>query len=139
MLSKAFQLCECVWKKIISTEVFIFSGNGAKLELPRQEINLCFIVMTEAEDQTNLRSWGSPHCRRSVPTAWFQAKTPKSSKSSQFCKNFLKNKLPHVPVTQFVYYINVGMFKQPFSSLGPPVIREQPPEQETIKRCGQQQ
>lgn len=75
-------------RKIISTEVFIFSGKGAKLELPRQENSLCFIVMTEAEGQTNLRIRGSSRCRRSVPTTWFQAKNPKSSKSSQFRKNF---------------------------------------------------
>lgn len=84
-LAKAFQLCKHVWKKLTITEGFIFSGKGAKLELPRQEISLCFIVMTEG--QTNLRCWGYPPCRRSVPTTWLQAKNPKSSKSSQFYKN----------------------------------------------------
>lgn len=52
-LVKAFQLHEYVWKNIIITEVFMFSGKRAKLELPRQEISFCFIVMTEAEGQTN--------------------------------------------------------------------------------------
>lgn len=33
-LVKAFQLHEHVWKNIIITEVFMFSGKGAKLELP---------------------------------------------------------------------------------------------------------
>lgn len=76
-LAKAFQLCERTWgKKIIITEVFIFSGKGAKVELPKQEISLCSVVMTEAEGQTNLRCWGYPPCRRSVPTTWFQAKKP---------------------------------------------------------------
>ncbi|XP_074940235.1 proteasome assembly chaperone 4 isoform X1 [Phalacrocorax aristotelis] len=97
-LAKTFQLCESIWKKIMITEVFIFLGKGAKLELPRQEVSLCFIIVTEAEGQTNFRSRGSPHWRRSVLTTWFQAKTPKSSKSSEF-HNFLKNKLLHVPVT----------------------------------------
>lgn len=52
-LVKAFQLREHVWKNIIITEVFMFSGKGAKLELPRQEICFCFIVMTVAEGQTD--------------------------------------------------------------------------------------
>lgn len=52
-LVKAFQLREHVWKNIVITEVFMFSGKGAKLELPRQEVSFCFIVVTEAEGQTD--------------------------------------------------------------------------------------
>lgn len=137
-LVKAFQLREHVWKNIIIIEVFMFSGKGAKLELPRQEISFCFIVMTVAEGQTDQRSWGSLHCRP-VPITWFQAKNQKSSKSNQLHKIFfLKIKLLHVPVTQCIYCLNVDMFKQVFFSLCLSVIGEQPPEQETIKRCGQQ-
>lgn len=44
----------------------------------------------------------------------------------------------HVPVTLLGSCMNADVFKQPFSSLGLSVSRGQPPEWETLKRCGQQ-